>query len=717
MLKITFKGFTEYALFALNVFIVFLLVFADQIVVPYWLQPMGRLHPTLLHFPIVILLLAMLLEVFRFKKEYKEVSLYQKFTSTLLLIGILLTSLTVIMGLLLSKEEGYSGDTLEWHKWTGVSLVFISSLMYWTRNKSWYNGFIAACTAIVTTIVLIMTGHYGATLTHGENFVLAPITPKAKKVPVEEAVLFTDVILPIFNSKCLNCHNMKKAKGSLSLSNAASVLKGGESGKLFVAGNPEISLLLQRIHLPMDDEERMPPKGKPELTDEEIAILTLWVKNNAEMDKKVVDLPLQDSLRLLATSFLGPNNTADEAYNFAAANAETVKKLNNDYRVITVLDRGSPALAVNIYNKSIYNADALKELEPIKKQIVSLNLNGLPVVDEELKTIATFENLRKLNLNFTDVKGDGLKYLSSLKKLNALSLSGTAVNFNAVQQLLTNKSLKQISLWQTSIKDNEIQQLQKTAGIQIIDGFKDDGKSPMQLNRPRLNTTVSIFKNSIPLQIKHPIPGVEIRYTTDGSEPDSLTSAVYDKGIEIKEASILKAKAYKAGWYGSEVTAFEFYQSKHKPDSIAFVIAPSEKYKGEGPKTLIDDQLGNFDIQNGKWIGYQDNMALILYFNKPMPVQSISLHLMKKISSHILPPEEIEIWGGTDEKKLRLLHTIKNKMPAKDEPDSFFKIDSKLNTPLISCIKITGKNFKKLPEWHSGKGQPAWVFIDEILLN
>ncbi|WP_031288330.1 DUF2231 domain-containing protein, partial [Sphingobacterium sp. IITKGP-BTPF85] len=110
-MKITFKGFTEHALFALNIFIIFLLIFGKQISVPLWLQSFGRMHPMLLHFPIVLLLLAMLLEIFRYNKSYATLTLYHKFTSGLLLGGIFLATVTVIMGLLLSQEDGYSGST------------------------------------------------------------------------------------------------------------------------------------------------------------------------------------------------------------------------------------------------------------------------------------------------------------------------------------------------------------------------------------------------------------------------------------------------------------------------------------------------------------------------------------------------------------------------------------------------------------------------------
>ena len=212
------------------------------------------------------------------------------------------------------------------------------------------------------------------------------------------------------------------------MDNTSSLLKGGKTGKLFVAGKPEISLLLERIHLPVEDKKHMPPKNKTQLTTEETDILRLWIKGNAELKKKVIDLPQNDSLRMLATALLGPEETTEEKFDFAAADEAAIIKLNNDYRVITSLAKNSPALVVNLYNKSIYSAKLLEELDPVKKQIVSLNLNSLPVKDEDLKIIAKFSNLRTLHLNSTDITGAGLKHLSQLKNLRELTVWKTKAN-------------------------------------------------------------------------------------------------------------------------------------------------------------------------------------------------------------------------------------------------------------------------------------------------
>jgi uncharacterized membrane protein len=720
-MRITFKGFAAHLLFAANVFIVFLLAFEDKIGIPHWLQPFGRMHPMILHFPIVILMLAMLLEFFRFKEAYVKEPLYQNFTSGLLLSGTLFSALTVIMGLFLSKEDGYSGSLLQWHKWTGVSIVFVASIVYWCRNTSWYKVNLARIGARATTLCIILAGHYGASLTHGDNFVLESLTgaEALPKVPVAEARVFEDVILPVFSQKCLSCHNLEKAKGSLMMHNVTALLKGGKSGKLFVPGKPEISLLLERLHLPMDDKKHMPPKGKEQLSNEEIALLRLWIKGNAELKKKVVDLPVNDSLRVLATTFLAPAEPAEEKYAFAAADENVVKKLNNNYRIVYALAKESPALAVNIYNKSEYKPEAVKELEDVKKQIVSLNLKGLPVRDEELKTISRFENLRELNLNFTNITGSGLKELQALKYLNTLSISGTKVNYGFVKQVINIKSLKKLMVWNTGLSEADLQQLQKAnPKIAVVSGFKDDGKHPIRLNQPRVTTDVTVFKTSLALQMKHPVNGVQIRYTTDGTEPDSLKSMLFNQQVLIKENTTLKAKAYKTGWYGSETFSANFYKSSYQADTIQFLLPPEDKYSAGASKVLSDHQLGDYEINSGKWVGFRKNhMETLMFFKQPVMMQSVVLNVMRLIPTYIFPPVEVEIWGGSQKNSLRLLSKVKPEPTKNGAERALLKVEAKFKPQNISYLKIVARNLKALPDWHPGKGEPAWLFVDEIFLN
>lgn len=719
------RVFAEQLLVASNIFILFLLLFEGKLVIPAWLQTIGRMHPLILHFPIVILLLAMLLEFFRFKPEYAGNAFYRNFLQGLLLIGALFAAVTVIMGLFLSREEGYEGATLTYHKWTGAGIFFFASIIYWVRNARWYKSITAKAGALLTVVALVLTGHYGAALTHGSDFIWEPISNKREiaEVPLDQAVVYAHVIRPILEQKCTSCHNPDKLKGELILTDPKAIMKGGKSGKLIVPGNPQMSLLLQRVHLPMEEKKHMPPSGKAQLTLQEISLLTLWVKQKADFNKKLNDLPVSDSLRVLAAAFLQPHSQEEE-YDFPAADEDQVKALNTDYRTILPLARESPALAVNIYNASAYNVKQLDELEAIRKQVISLNLNKMPVKDADVKSIAKFENLRKLDLNFTDVSAAGLKELAGLKHLQNLTLSGTKLDLKDLQGLLPQlKSVKTVAVWDTKLSAADVQQLQQAnKAMDIIGGFKDDGKNPLKLNPPQMRNVSPIFAQTLVVDIQHPIKGVDVRFSMDGTEPDSIKSPLLDHKTVINGNTTIRAKAYKNGWYGSDMIIFDYYKSAYQPDSGTLLAPLNRVHQAEGVKTFFDHKLGVIGANNpawaNNWAGVRDNdMAFVSEFKNPVMLSSLGVRYMVEEDTGIFPPELVEIWGGTTRDNMKLLTKFKAPMPVKGEKPSLRSVAGVFKPQQVSYIKIVAKPLSKIPEWHRSKGKPALLLVDEMFLN
>jgi len=715
-MKFAAKRIAENLLFAADIFILFLVLFENKMSIPAWLQSVGRMHPMFVHFPIVILLLAMGMEFFRFNSDFHKQSFYQDFTTALLLAGALFAAITVILGLLLSNESAYAGSSVEWHKWMGISIVSIASLVYWNRNAGWYKAPIAKSVAVIAIVCVIISGYLGAGITHGDDFISTPLLAfrAAEKVPVDKAVIYTDVVQPIFRSKCMNCHNSGKAKGGLILDNPEDILKGGKIGKLFIAGNADSSLIIERIHLPEEEKKHMPLTGKPQLSKDEMDIIYLWIQSGADFKKKLTALPGNDSLRLIASKFLAPPE--EEKYDFEAADEKTIKALSNNYRVVYPVAKESPALVVDFYNKNQFSSKTLADLIAVKKQIIELNLNKMPVNDADLKLVAQFENLRILSLNFTNITGSGLAQLLSLKYLKSLSLSGTKMDLSSVLALGNIKSLRKVILWNTGLKGEEIGLLQKkNKNIRFIEGFKQD--APMQLNAPVLITTNSVFADTIHVLLKHPIPGVEIHYTLDGTNPDSIHAPVFNKDVVIDKTAYFKARAFKTTWLGSDSVEQHFYKSIYKPDSIRFISFPADSYKGDGTATLSDHITGDLNFSDGKWLGFKKDMDLLLKFIKPVKLHSVCLHMLKNSGSDIYPPERVEVWGGNYKTHLKLLQTIKPVAAVKGDIPSIFLEDCKFPAARVNYIKIIAISVKKSPKWGNSPNKPGWVFTDEVLLN
>ena len=707
-------------LIVLNIFVLFLLLFSDRLVLPYWLQPMGRMHLMLLHFPLVLLGMAVWMDLFRFSNGGQQSAAFLRFGRAVLLAGTWLAGITVVMGLFLSREEGYAGDALPWHRWMGALLFFAASTLCFISGKAWYGKGFARISALSVTGLLLMTGHYGATLTHGDGYILQPITQKIniRPVTIDQAVVYADVIQPILERKCVTCHNQNKLKGELLLTDSLGLLKGGKTGKLFMSGNSDASLMMERIHLPIDQEKHMPPDGNAQLTASEITLLSLWINHEIGFHKKLISLPENDSLRIMAAAFVTPVTDSSSLFDFPAADERLIAKLNTNDRNISHVSMQSPALEVSIYRRDGYGVKQLEELDGIRQQVVTLKLNKLPVRDDDLKRIAPFVNLRRLELNFSDITDRGLRELASLKQLRTLSLSGTKVTYSGLKGALPAfKRLDMVTIWNTDVSAQDLSGLRQSfPGIDFVGGSGFEGMDMLKLNPPQVKNSTLVFRDSVDVLLGHPVRGAEIRYTLDGSEPDSLHSPIFRNKLTIAANARIMAKAYKSAWQSSEAVQFDFLRNAIIPDSLRLLYPLNNVHLAEGAQTFFDAKLGVFGANNPAWANFwagarKNDMGLLCFFHKPVSLSTFGLHYMVEEESGIHPPAVIEVWGGDNEQSLKLISTIRPARPVKKE--KLLKIaETSFKARPVSCLKIIAR-----PPLDEKTKKPRLILVDEMFLN
>ena len=134
--------------FFFNCLLLFLLFFYGSIEVPVWLQVFGRMHPLLLHFPVVLVILFLTWQLW-LHKQLPAGNQYKHIGNILLLSAALTAAVTAVMGILLSKEEGFDAGALALHKWSGSGLAFITFIWYITRDSISVNKYATAFSSLV----------------------------------------------------------------------------------------------------------------------------------------------------------------------------------------------------------------------------------------------------------------------------------------------------------------------------------------------------------------------------------------------------------------------------------------------------------------------------------------------------------------------------------------------------------------------------------------
>lgn len=685
--------------------------------VPAPLQVLGRMHPLLLHFPIVLILIYALFNLFIIKKQQVGETT-RKYADLLLLLGAFTAALSALMGLFLSREEGYDPESLQWHKWTGVGISLFAITWYMLRLPLRRRKITRFFSSTLSIVLLVIAGHAGAGITHGEDFLLAPIQSdkEISRPALADAMVFDHVIQPILEEKCMNCHNPQKAKGELIMTSRELLLQGGKTGPLWDTAHPGRGLLLERIYLPLSEKKHMPPRGKPQLTPAETEMLQLWIMKGARFDLKLSSLPQEDRLYELASVLFETTSTV--RYDFAAADPDLIRQLNTENRVVMSESLESPGIIVSFFNSSQFQPRQLKELDKIADQIISLDLTRMAVGSAEMEMISRFKNLRKLNLSFTAINGDDLKWLKDMEWLESLSLSGTAIAANDISAIHSLPRLKKLYAWEMQSSDADWKKWQTDwKDLAIERGFSGD-TIQLKLSAPVLENEQAIISGPTPLRLKHYIKGAEIRYTLDGSEPDSLQSLLY-KGDEIIDENVLiRARAYKPGWFSSDLLEASLYKRTHVPDSIQFLSATEPAYT---PKSslLLDLQKGEVgNFRDGNWLAWRNRpMELLLPFAETAELSSVTLSTLVDVGSYIMPPAYLEVWGGDSPNQLRKLGRMNPIQPKEAQPAYSRGFECKFEKSRVRYLKIVAMPLPQLPAWHPGRGDRGWLFVDEILVN
>jgi hypothetical protein len=186
----------------------------------------------------------------------------------------------------------------------------------------------------------------------------------------------------------------------------------------------------------------------------------------------------------------------------------------------------------------------------------------------------------------------------------------------------------------------------------------------------------------------------------------------------LDKKEVIKARAFKAGWIGSDVVEKRFYKAGVQPDSVNLLTQSDPQYKGDGTLTLYDGKLGSKNFRDGKWLAtHGAPMEVLFYFKNPTPVSSVSISSIVDINSYLMPPQEIEVWGGKTYSSLRLLKRLRPSQPSKEAPLYITGYDVDFKKSTVNVLKLIVKPVTKLPAWHRGKGDKGWFFTDEVFLN
>ncbi len=309
--------------------------------------------------------------------------------------------------------------------------------------------------------------------------------PVAAK-PAAEREVYKEVIVPILRGKCYQCHadaaenpsGKKKIKAKLDLTSLELIRKGGDEAPAAVPGNLEESLMIERIKLPHDDDDHMPPEGKPQIGDHELIVLEWWIKANLPAGKSMKDagapqevlsavekVPSDEEVKTaLAKMFAEAGASAAKLANARKALEGGIAEVSGHFpnAIGFVSQQDSDLTFTAVSMRKDFKDEHLAKLGPVSQGLVDVNLGATAITDAGVTNLVKMPRLKKLWLNGTGITDAGLGAIGGLNELEYLNLYGTQITDEGLKKLSGLKKLKKLYLWQTKVTSGAVEEFKKS---------------------------------------------------------------------------------------------------------------------------------------------------------------------------------------------------------------------------------------------------------------
>ena len=430
---------------------------------------LGHLHPVFVHLPIGFLAIAYVVQYF-FKSSTEK----SRLIDFVLAAGIVSSLLAAFFGWMLSLSGGYEENLLDWHRYTAIAVcvVSIALLAYKKYKKEEYRTPYYHAGFHLMMLALLLAGHFGGEMTHGEGYLFSDATntatgvvgvkQKMEKLTAASTVsVYDGIVEPVLAQKCMQCHNEKKKKGDFQLHTIEALMKGGKNGKAIVAGDPDHSEFIRRILLDKGDEKHMPPKGKSQLTQPEIDVLSWWVLHGVSTAQSVKEVSTNDTIRKFLSD-AGKQSSAPAALDtIAPADAASIAALKKINVAVVPLATGTHFLELNMVNIPSFGDKDAPLLQKIAPQVMWLVLADTKITDAGLEPLKSCSNITRLNLKNTAITNASISLIGQFNKLEYLNIVGTKIDDAGLLALTPSTTLKKIFCWQSGITTNGVMAFQK----------------------------------------------------------------------------------------------------------------------------------------------------------------------------------------------------------------------------------------------------------------
>lgn len=209
----------------------------------------------------------------------------------------------------------------------------------------------------------------------------------------------------------------------------------------------------------------------------------------------------------------------------------------------------------------------------------------------------------------------------------------------------------------------------------------------------------------------------EIRYTTDGNDPDA-NSILYQGPFTVDSDMVIKAASFSNG-VKSRTISDTINVNVASFTKAIFNTTPANGYAFNGAQTLVDGIVGGTtNYRTGRWIGFVGNDCnVVIDLGSEQSIFTLGFNCCVFQCDGVVDAAGVEIYGSNNGKEYSLIASEDYPEIIKEMEFATSHHEIKFAPKSTRYLNVIIKSHKALPSWHAFAGAPAFVFVDEIIVK
>jgi predicted alpha-1,2-mannosidase len=232
---------------------------------------------------------------------------------------------------------------------------------------------------------------------------------------------------------------------------------------------------------------------------------------------------------------------------------------------------------------------------------------------------------------------------------------------------------------------------------------------------PFLVSEAELFRDSLTVELGCADTRAAIRYTVDPEAPEPSWKT-YEQPIVITESTRLRFVAERGGRRSPVVESYLHRIPNEWTIDVRSI--PNPQYTAGGPAALIDGLRGDPNWRTGGWQGYQyTDFEATVDLGGPRPVSRVGASFLQDAKSWIWMPAEVVVSVSSDGREFREVARLAHDVS--DDAEGIHLRDLVADVTVVEAryVRVLARSYGTIPDWHPGRGDGAFIFIDEILID